>query len=167
MQRKMQINIRPALQTDAESLNAGIKSVAAEKWFLATVDGFSLEQTRDFLQRAIEKSLPLLVAVHGDEVVGWCDIMPLTVSGFAHVGRLGMGVRREWRGQGLGRDLLGDCLSRARGAGIEKVELEVYADNEAAVRLYQSFGFVREGLKARARKFEGRYQDTVQMALWP
>jgi ribosomal protein S18 acetylase RimI-like enzyme len=167
MHQKTQIRIRPAQQTDAESFSAGVKSVAAEKWFLATVDGFSLEQTRDFLQRAIEKSLPLLVAVRADEVVGWCDVMPLTVSGFTHVGRLGMGVRREWRGQGLGRDLLQDCLSRARSAGIEKVELEVYADNAAAVRLYESFGFVREGLKARARKFEGRYQDTVLMALWP
>jgi hypothetical protein len=43
----------------------------------------------------------------------------------------------------------------------------LYADNEAAIRLYESLGFVREGLKARARKFEGRYQDTVLMALWP
>jgi ribosomal protein S18 acetylase RimI-like enzyme len=167
MHQKTQIHIRPARQTDAESLNTGIKNVAAEKWFLATVDGFSLEQTRDFLQRAIEKALPVLVAVDGDEVVGWCDITPSTMSGFTHVGRLGMGVRREWRGQGLGRGLLQDCLSYARRAGIEKVELEVYADNEAAVRLYESFGFVREGLKARARKFEGRYQDMVLMALWP
>jgi ribosomal protein S18 acetylase RimI-like enzyme len=167
MHQKTQIHIRPARQTDAESFNAGIKNVAAEKWFLATVDGFSLEQTRDFLQRAIEKSLPVLVAVDGDEVVGWCDITPSTMNGFTHVGRLGMGVRREWRGQGLGRGLLQDCLSYARRAGIEKVELEVYADNQAAVRLYESFGFVREGLKARARKFEGRYQDAVLMALWP
>jgi ribosomal protein S18 acetylase RimI-like enzyme len=167
MHQKTQIHIRLARQTDAESLNCGIKNVAAEKWFLATVDGFSLEQTRDFLQRAIEKSLPVLVAVDGDEVVGWCDIMPSTMSGFTHVGRLGMGVRREWRGQGLGRGLLQDCLSHARRAGIEKVELEVYADNQAAVRLYESFGFVREGLKARARKLEGRYQDAVLMALWP
>ena len=82
MHQKTQIHIRLAQQTDAESFSAGIKSVAAEKWFLATVDGFSLEQTRDFLQRAIEKSLPPLVAVHGDEVAGWCDLMPLTASGF-------------------------------------------------------------------------------------
>jgi ribosomal protein S18 acetylase RimI-like enzyme len=159
--------MRPARQTDAESLSAGVKSVAAEKWFLATVDGFSVQLTREFLRRAIENSLPVVIAIQGDEVVGWCDISPMSVSGFTHVGRLGMGVRREWRGRGLGRDLLRDCLSRARSAGIEKVELEVYADNEAAVRLYESFGFVREGVKSRARKLDGRYQDSVLMALWP
>jgi hypothetical protein len=62
--------------------------------------------------------------------------------------------------------MLGNCLSLARNAGIEKVELEVFSDNIAAVRLYDSFGFRQEGLKVRGRKLEDRYQDVVLMALW-
>jgi RimJ/RimL family protein N-acetyltransferase len=49
---------------------------------------------------------------------------------------------------------------------VEKVELEVYSDNEGAVRLYERFGFKHEGLKVRGRKLEGRYQDILLMALW-
>jgi hypothetical protein len=56
--------------------------------------------------------------------------------------------------------------SLARSAGIEKLELEVYSDNVAAVRLYESFGFRQEGLKVRGRKLEGRYQDVELMAVW-
>jgi RimJ/RimL family protein N-acetyltransferase len=46
------------------------------------------------------------------------------------------------------------------------VELEVYPDNQAAVLLYEQFGFVAEGLRRRARKLDGRYQDIELMALW-
>jgi putative acetyltransferase len=62
--------------------------------------------------------------------------------------------------------MLDACLSLARNAGIEKVELEVFADNVVAVRLYESFGFIHEGLKLRGRKLENRYQDLKLLALW-
>jgi ribosomal protein S18 acetylase RimI-like enzyme len=77
-----------------------------------------------------------------------------------------MGVRFEWRRQGIGHRMLGACLTLARKAGIEKVELEVFSDNLGAVRLYNSFGFNQEGLKIRGRKLEERYQDVLLMALW-
>ena len=160
------MQIRPARESDARSVRDAVKAVAAEKWYLATVDGFSLEETRAFLQRVVDGVLPELLAVVEDEVVGFCDILPNSAQGFTHVGRLGMGVRLEWRRQGIGRRLLGACLSLARDAGIEKVELEVFSDNVAAVRLYDSFGFRQEGLKVRGRKLEGRYQDVLLMALW-
>jgi Acetyltransferase (GNAT) family len=101
-----------------------------------------------------------------ERIVGWCDMVPgKAPSGFGHVGRLGMAVPREWRRQGLGRELLARCLREVPRAGLEKVELEVYIENQAALRLYRSFGFMEEGLKRRARKLEGRYQDIVLMAL--
>jgi RimJ/RimL family protein N-acetyltransferase len=161
-----QVEIRPARESDARSVRDAVKAVAAEKWYLATVDGFSLEETRAFLQRVVDGVLPELLALVEDEVVGFCDILPNSAQGFTHVGRLGLGVRFEWRRQGIGRRLLGACLSLARDAGIEKVELEVFSDNVAATRLYDSFGFRQEGLKVRGRKLEGRYQDVLLMALW-
>jgi ribosomal protein S18 acetylase RimI-like enzyme len=161
-----QVQIRPARESDTISACDAVKAVAAEKRYLATVDGFSYEQTRAFLKRVVDGSLPQVMAVVEDEVVGFCDILPNTAKGFTHVGRLGMGVRFEWRRQGIGRRMLDACLSLARNAGIEKVELEVFSDNVAAVRLYDSFGFNQEGLKVRGRKLEDRYQDVLLMALW-
>ena len=160
------VEIRPAREADAASLSDAVKAVAAEKWYLATIDGFSLEQTRAYLQRIRDDSLPQVTALVGSEVVGFCDIIPDTAQGFAHVARLGMGVRSEWRRQGIGRRMLDACLSLARNSGIEKVELEVFSDNLGAVRLYESFGFSLEGVKVRGRKLDGRYQDVKLMALW-
>lgn len=160
------IEIRSARESDAELIRAAVKAVAAEKWYLATVDGWSVEDTRLFLQHIVEADLPQATAFAEGKVVGFCDILPHTAVGFTHVGRLGMGVRFEWRRQGVGRRLLEACLSHAKRAGIEKVELEVFRDNIGAVKLYESFGFGREGVRVRGRKFESRYQDVVLMALW-
>ena len=160
------VHIRAACESDAASANDAVNAIAAEKWYLATVDGFSLEQTRAFLKHVIDGNLPQVLAVVEDCVVGFCDIIPGAARGFTHVGRLGMGVRSDWRRQGIGRRLLVACLSLARRAGIKKVELEVFADNLGAIRLYESLGFVHEGLKVRGRKLGDRYQDLILMALW-
>jgi len=161
-----QVEIRPARVSDAEMIRDALRAVAAERRFLATVEGFSLEETRAFLKYIVEGNLPQVTALSEGMVVGFCDILPNAALGFTHVARLGMGVRSEWRGQGIGRRLLNSCLALAKNAGIEKVELEVFSDNIAAVRLYESFGFSREGLKARGRKLNDQYQDLVLMALW-
>jgi ribosomal protein S18 acetylase RimI-like enzyme len=166
MKNDRHVQIRPTRETDAASFREAVNSVAAEKRYIATVDGFSLEQTRTFVKHVVAGSLPQVMAVVEDEVVGFCDIIPNSARGFSHVGRLGMGVRSEWRRQGIGRRLLDACLALARNAGIEKVELEVFSDNVGAVRLYESVGFREEGLKVRGRKLEDRYQDVRLMALW-
>jgi ribosomal protein S18 acetylase RimI-like enzyme len=163
---KSDVQIRRSRLTDAESLCDAINSVAREKWWLATADGFTPEQTRTFLKFVTDHSLSQLVAVANGLIVGWCDVVPKGPRGFAHVGALGMGVRSEWRRHGVGRRLLEESLGLARAAGLEKLELEVFTDNEGAIRLYETHGFTREGVKARARKLEGRYQDVLLMALW-
>jgi len=160
------IEIRAARESDAEAIRDAVKAVAAEKWYLATVEGFSLEQTRAFLKHIIESNLPQVTALAGDTVVGFCDILPNPAVGFSHVARLGMAVRSEWRRQGIGRRLLDSCLALANRAGIEKVELEVFSDNVGAIKLYESCGFTHEGVKLRGRKLDQRYQDVVLMALW-
>lgn len=87
------------------------------------------------------------------------------MEGFAHIGRLGMGVKIEHRRQGIGRRLLSECIRAARAWGIEKIELEVYSDNGAAIHLYESEGFEKEGLRKCSRKLEGKYQDVQIMGL--
>ena len=45
-----------------------------------------------------------------------------------------------------------------------RVELEVFASNARAIRLFERAGFVREGTKRRARFLDGREDDVVCMA---
>lgn len=96
------------------------RKIDVSGWALATVDGFSTDETKAFLKRVIDEELPQVVAVVDENVIGWCDIIPKSAKGTSHVGTLGMGVLKEWRNQGIGRRLLGECLELARSAGWRK-----------------------------------------------
>ncbi len=77
-----------------------------------------------------------------------------------------MSVKNGFRGQGIGTALLAALLDWAKeNPLIEKVCLEVVADNTNAIRLYQKFGFVEEGVKKKAAKIDdGTYWDLILMA---
>jgi len=52
-----------------------------------------------------------------------------------------MYLHRDYRGQGLGRRLLEDALSRARQAGFRRITLETASVLTEAIRLYERYGF--------------------------
>jgi GrpB-like predicted nucleotidyltransferase (UPF0157 family)/RimJ/RimL family protein N-acetyltransferase len=160
------IDIIPMDESRIEGFWRAVDEVARERRWLGGVRGFPLETTRAWVRSLIERGMPQVAAVDGDEVVGWCDIDARMGEGFRHVGRLGMGVRASWRGQGIGRRLMEAALDGARKVGLERVELEVYASNTAAIRLYERVGFAREGRHARARLLDGVYDDVVTMAIF-
>jgi ribosomal protein S18 acetylase RimI-like enzyme len=155
------------------SFHACLDAVARERRFLALVEAPLVEAMRGFVRSLVDSGGIQVLAVDADgTVVGWCDIVRHGLEGFRHTGHLGMGVLPPCRGRGVGRSLALAAIERAWAAGLERVELEVFASNEPALRLYQKLGFVVEGLKRRARKIDGRSDDLIVMALlrdpgWP
>jgi ribosomal protein S18 acetylase RimI-like enzyme len=147
------------------SFYACLDNVARERIYLGRLQAPPLEDVRAFVLKKIAKDIPHFVAVLDDIVIGWCDIYPLTKETFQHVGVLGMGVHKNYRGQGLGRKLMKKTLAKAREKGFERIELEVYTTNTAAIRLYENFGFEVEGRKRKVRKLDGEYHDNLMMAL--
>ena len=83
-----------------------------------------------------------------------------------HRAEFGISVDRAYWGLGIGRALTRACVACARKAGYRQLELDVVAENAAAMALYQSEGFVEWGRNPRgflAR--EGRWQELVLMRL--
>jgi RimJ/RimL family protein N-acetyltransferase len=165
------ISLRPSTLDDAPGLCACVNAVARERRYLKVVHGFTAEETRSFLTSLAESGGVQMLALAEEAVVGWCDVTPLPFEGMRHVGNLGMGLLPAYRGQGLGRRLLHTVLDRAFSAGLLRVELEVFASNVAAIRLYEREQFVTEGRKRRARIVDGADDDIVIMGIlreqWP
>src|SRR5205823_8804205 len=134
---------------------------------LAGTTGFSEESTAAFIASVKAANGVVLVALIEEAVVGWCDITPASFEGMIHVGRLGMGVKAGFRGQGIGKALLTAALERAFRQGLERVELEVFRSNTSAVQLYETHGFLREGVKVGARKLDGMVDDILLFAAFP
>ena len=82
-----------------------------------------------------------------------------------HAGSLGMAVRDDWQGKGVGTALMGAALDLADNwLNLRRIELSVYVDNSAAVALYKRFGFEIEGTHRRYAFRDGEYVDAYSMA---
>ena len=158
------MNIIPISEEYVESLRDAIDVVARERKWLAMLEARPLESVQDWVNKNIENDIPQFLAVEDSRVIGWCDIMSKEADGFGHVGVLGMGVLSDFRCKGIGKALMEVTLEKARQKGIEKIELEVFESNAPAIHLYEMFGFQTEGIKKRARKLDGRYDNIVLMA---
>lgn len=86
---------------------------------------------------------------------------------FRHRAGLGISVRRDYWGRGLGSMLLAEAIRAARENGFEQLELGVFADNTRAIRLYEKAGFQKVGVQPRAFKLkDGTYRDEIMMVLF-
>lgn len=125
----------------------------------------SLEQWRQRLAEPPEGTYNL-VAVADDRVVGMVSVH--TFPGRArrrHAGALGISVHAEWQGRGVGTALMRAALDLADNwLGLTRLELEVFADNESAIRLYERFGFEHEGTLRQHALRNGQYVDSYAMA---
>ena len=160
----LEVRILPISERFIEGYHACLDEVARERLYLGFTKAPPLESTRQFVQDIIAGGIPQFIAVEGDRVIGWCDILPMKMEGFTHSGELGMGVCREYRRQGIGRRLLRAAIAAAGEIGLERVELEVFASNTPAVWLYESEGFKIEGIKKKARFLDGNYNDLLVIA---
>jgi ribosomal protein S18 acetylase RimI-like enzyme len=148
----------------ADGFQSVVDSVARERRYLASVEGFPKEESLKFVRKLAAGAGVQYFALDGKEVVGWCDITRPEFQGFEHSGSLGMGVLKEYRGRGIGKSLLRETMSAAVKMGISRIGLEVFSDNEAAIKLYEDFGFEVEGIKRRARIIDDIENDILCMA---
>ena len=108
----------------------------------------------------------MLAALAGDELVGQLGIETFPRGPRRrHAARLGMAVRDDWQGKGVGSALMQAAIDMAeQWLNVARLELEVYTDNEPAVHLYKKFGFVVEATLVAYAFRAGRYVDTYAMA---
>ena len=147
-----------------KSFYEALSAVANERIYLEMVEPPPFEKVTGFQSNLISKNGPVYYAVHNDRVVGWCDVFPFENPRQSHRGGLGMGLLKEFRGKGIGSQLLSTVLDHAKKFGLEKVELSVYTTNTPAIALYKRFGFEEEGLIKKYRKLDGQYFDSLTMA---
>ena len=160
------VQIVPIAEEHVEGFNECVGIVARERKYLGMTERPFLEASRKWVMSNVEKGLPFYVAVHGDEVLGWCDVGLFDREGFTHRGHLGMGVHPDYRGEGIGSRLLLSTLDRSREIELERVDLNVFASNVGAIHLYEKFGFEVEGRKRRGRKLDGVYDDMIDMVVF-
>jgi ribosomal protein S18 acetylase RimI-like enzyme len=163
---RLEVRIVAIAEEHIEGFHSCLDSVARERRWLAFLQAPPIASAREFVRANIAQGVPQFVALSGEQVVGWCDVLPRGLPTLNHCGTLGMGVRKGYRRQGIGERLAARTIAEAKELGLERIELEVYASNVPAIRLYEKMGFGVEGVKKRACRIDGRYDDVVDMALF-
>jgi L-phenylalanine/L-methionine N-acetyltransferase len=122
-------------------------------------------------QRLADSNAPgktdlFLVAELGGEVVANAGLHPAGNFGRRrHCMGLGIAVASSAQGRGVGRALMKAMCEWADDWGqVLRIELHVFTDNERAIRLYEGFGFVREGTHRGYALRAGRFADCYSMA---
>ena len=163
--------LRPPELSDAADLLAYLPEVGAETDFLLVdehgLPDFDLDDERDWIQRTLDTpdAVMLLGFVDG-MLAALCDVRPGGRPRTAHNGTLAITVKRDFWHIGIGSVLMQELIGFAHGADtLEKLLLEVRADNARAIALYERFGFRTCGRKARHVKVRGEYFDELLMEL--
>ena len=99
----------------------------------------------------------------GDEVVGLYILHPNNIGRCGHIANASFGVKPSYRGQGIGRLLVEDCLKRSRDNGFKGLQFNaVVATNYPAITLYLKLGFKIIGtIKDGYRLKDNHYVDTL------
>jgi putative acetyltransferase len=159
----MDLLIRPVRLSDSEDINEMRRQegVRANTLALATE---TVAFSEVFL-RNMGSDDHVLVAELDGKVIGMVGIHLLKSARQRHIACLGMMVRTEYQGRGIGKKLLENILDLADNwLMLVRVELEVTPDNERAICLYNSFGFEVEGRKKYSIIKGGKYADLIIMA---
>ncbi|MBI4790383.1 MAG: GNAT family N-acetyltransferase [Chloroflexi bacterium] len=160
----MTVTIRRAEPNDYEAVQrilAGPKAI----WGTLQLPFPSVESWRKRLAEPPEGFFNLLACADG-EVVGQLGLHTFpNRPRRRHVGQIGMTVRDDWQGKGVGTALMQAAVELADNwLNLTRLELNVFTDNAPAIHLYQKFGFVIEGTLVQFAFRDGNYVDTYAMA---
>ena len=161
------VKVRQAQPADAAALVELAEAVGSEPegWLISENRWRPVGDERRYL-KAVRRhpDAAVFVAETDAGIVGRLSISRDPHPASRHVADLGLMVAAEARRQGVGSALLEQAVAWARASGIRKVELHVFPHNEAAILLYEKFGFVREGYRRKHYRRGGGYVDAILMA---
>ena len=165
----MGYRIRNAEPSDAEQLTrlAAAVSAEAEGWLISVAGEWrSAGDERRYLKALRRYPHAAVFVAERDDgtIVGRLSIGRDPHPASTHVADVGLMVAADARRQGVGTAMLEAAVGWAREAGVRKVELHVFPWNEAAIKLYEAFGFEREGFRKGHYRRGSDYVDAILMA---
>ena len=160
--------IRQGTAQDAEGVLSNFVLNHAQTDFLTTYpdeNAFTVAQEEKYLQtKADSPDEAELVAEVDGLIVGQAGIRSLgRADKVKHRATFGISIERDFWHLGIGRALTKACIQLAKQAGYLQLELEAVADNEKALALYESEGFVEYGRNPKG--FRSRFTGWQALVL--
>ena len=161
--------LRSVEPEDAERMIAYMKIMLGETPYLLRAPeefDYTAEEEAEVLRKRRDDPGSLMILAEKDgEIIAAGDVRPMgTKRRTLHRATLGLSVRRDFWGQGIGSAIMERLIAHARQSGFEQIELEAVASNRRAVGLYIKWGFQVYGTRPHGLKYaDGSYADDYLM----
>lgn len=163
--------IKEACVDDAEAILAYLKQVGSESDMLSFGKegiGLSVEQEREFIERFVASACSgMFLGIINGEIVSVFNLFQIEKERFNHIAEIGCSVRKAFWNQGIASKMMEHVILYAKASKqIRVLELEVLANNYAAINLYKKFGFCIYGTFNKRMHLDGCDYDSHFMNLY-
>ena len=160
--------LRTPSEDDAQGMIDMMLGCYAETEFLScTPEEFqvSVQDEVNFIKRFEASERECMISAFADgKLVGNVSIRQVSgMKRVRHRANLGICILKDYWRRGIGSMLMDAAVQTAQSAGYAQIELQVAADNERAIRLYERFGFEVCGRCPRALRRESGFADELEM----
>jgi [ribosomal protein S5]-alanine N-acetyltransferase len=130
--------------------------------------GYSMQAIREWIEcrnRALDDIVWVIADRESNICLGHVGLYRIDYRVRACEFAILIGESARW-GKGTGKEAASGVVSYAFDElNVNRIELTVLASNSRAIRLYQSLGFVQEGIKRQGQFRAGKYVDVILMSL--
>lgn len=160
--------IRPLIPDDAAELYAMRILPGIQETILA-LPSSSFQQTLNFIQNLSDNDHMLVAEIETNDlessIIGSGSLHVDGYGRLRHCAEIAIIIHPNFQGKGVGRKLLEALLDIADNwLMLVRIELNVFCDNKKAIDLYESCGFIIEGVKKYAAVKDGKHADLYLMA---
>jgi L-amino acid N-acyltransferase len=155
--------VRLAERRDAEAIRAIYNLEVADSTVTFDLVPRTLDEQVDWIN-AHSGAHPAVVADEDGEVVGFGSLSPFKERpAYSPTVEDSVYVRRDRRGQGIGRLLLEDLLRLAVDHGFHTVMARIVGNHEASIALHVACAFELVGTEREVGRKFGHWLDVVEM----
>ncbi len=161
--------LRSAVKSDSVELLKAIHQWCSETEFLLRTPmecTMTLNDEEELIEAyEIHPLRAMILAEKGGEIVASASIYPKRdLLKSAHRAVFGIAIHESEWGKGLGYEMTRKAIETAKLLGFRQIELEVFSENERAVKLYEKSGFTVCGrIPDAAKKYDGTFMDEILM----
>ena len=161
------MNIRRCELNDADNMLKMLLALDKETdymMFEADERPKDINRVKDMINPSINGDDLLLIAVEDENIIGFLSAQRGIPRKIKHTAYIVIGIRKNFRGNGIGKKLFLELDLWAKENNVSRLELTVMCTNSIAKQLYEKNGFVVEGIKRNSIFMKGNYIDEYYMA---
>ncbi|TMW74109.1 GNAT family N-acetyltransferase [Alteribacter natronophilus] len=158
------VTLRPAVPDDAFDIITNVEEIIQKGRYIQKEKVRTVEEEQAFIKEMKEKNNMYTVVEIDGSVYGLARLLRGDLKMKRHTALFRTWLAVPAQGKGLGKKLMEYTLDWGKRNGLYKICLTVFAKNEVAVKLYERFGFVVEGVQKDQIYIDHEYDDEIFMA---